>query len=76
MKKCFILLGLSLNFVGVGLLFFGLRADKSFPSPTWANKETGKDEESAYWVRESRVLLKIGLALIWLGLALQFYGTC
>jgi uncharacterized membrane protein len=76
MKKCFILSGLFLNLVGVVLLFFGLRADKSDGLVTAVDVKTKKTVKEMYLVRISPVLLKMGLALICLGLLLQFYGTC
>jgi len=73
MKRCFILSGLLLNFIGVVFLFFGLSAEKAGPSCS-SYDEKG-NVKCSYFVSQHPVLLNIGLAFICFGIALQMIGT-
>ncbi len=60
MAKCFVLGGLILNFVGVILLYFGVRPNKSGVSATSVGD--GGKVETDYFPRFNYLLLRLGLA--------------
>lgn len=73
MAKCFVLGGLILNFVGVILLYFGVRPNKSGVSATSVGD--GGKVETDYFPRFNYLLLRLGLACLLVGIGLQMVGV-